>query len=278
MSMRRVKRWNIASYLILVAMSVFVLIPFLWTFVTSIKQDVQMFEIPPSLIPRPPTLDHYSEILEEGRFVDLMRNSVVVAVASTALSLVIGLPAAYGFARFRFRVGGVLFGFIIAVRMFPSIVLVVPYFVMMRDLELIDTVAALIITSVPLTLTLTIWIMEAFFREVPGEIEEAAAIDGVGRFGVFFRIALPLALPAIAVAAIFAFLVSWNEFMFALTLTRTGASQTLPIGVAGYVTSFQTFWGKMSATGMLYVLPVLLFTLFAQRGLVKGLTAGSLKG
>ncbi len=275
--MRKKKFSRILSYLILVLMSVFVLFPFLWTFLTSVKPQLQMFAIPPVVIPRPPTLDNYVQVISAGDFQSFLRNSLVVSIVSSLLAMAIGAPAAYGFAKYRYRFSGLLFGGIIVVRMFPPIILGIPFFLMMRSLGIIDNDLSLIITYVPLELTLIIWLLEGFFRELPKEIEEAADIDGLGTLGKFLRIVVPLSIPAIGVASIFGFLVAWNEFMFALTLTRTPDSETMPVGIAGYVTTFQTFWGQMSATGMLYILPVVLFTILAQRGLVKGLTSGATK-
>lgn len=268
---------NVVSYLVLIAMTIFVLFPFLWTFLTSIKNDVEMFAIPPVWIPESPTMEHYVEVLGKGDFQQFMTNSIVVAAVCLILSLVIGAPAAYGFARYRFRASGILFALIVAVRMFPPITLVIPYFMIMKTLGLIDTELALIITYLPLMLTLMIWILEGFFRQVPKEIEEAAEIDGLGTIGKFVKIVLPLSLPAIGVSSILSFLVAWNEFMLALTLTRTIEAQTMPVGIAGYVTTFQTYWGQMSANGILYIIPVIVFTIIAQKGLVKGLTAGAVK-
>jgi multiple sugar transport system permease protein len=268
---------NIASYLILLLMSVFVLFPFIWTFITSIKTDVQMFSVPPVFIPKPAISQHYVDIINEGKFQSFMSNSLSVSIVSTVISLLVGIPAAYGFAKYRYRFSGALFAAVVAIRMFPPITLGVPFFLMMRSLGLINTQLSLIITYLPLELTLIIWILEGFFRQIPNEIEEAAEIDGLGTFGKFVRIAVPLSLPAVGVASIFSFLAAWNEFMFALTLTRTESAQTMPIGIAGYVTTFQTFWGKMSATGILYIIPVIIFTIVAQKGMIKGLTAGATK-
>ncbi|NHN34978.1 carbohydrate ABC transporter permease [Paenibacillus agricola] len=268
---------NLISYFILILMTVFVLFPFLWTFLTSIKTDVEMFSVPPVFIPQPVTGEHYAAIISEGKFQSFMSNSLIVSIISTLISLVVGIPAAYGFAKYRYKFSGLMFASVVAIRMFPPIILGVPFFLMMRQLGLINTHLGLIITYLPLELTLIIWILEGFFRQVPREIEEAAEIDGLGTFGKFVRIALPLSMPAVGVASIFSFLAAWNEFMFALTLTRTESAQTMPIGIAGYVTTFQTFWGKMSATGILYIIPVIIFTIIAQKGMIKGLTAGATK-
>lgn len=274
---KRSKISYLTSYLILSALTVFFLGPFIWTFLTSIKNDLDLFSIPPKLIPDPPTLKNYIEVLSDGAFQAFMKNSLVITIVSMLISMLIGIPAAYGFAKYRYRYSWLFYGIIIAIRMFPPIVLGIPYFLMMRSLGLINDISSLIITYIPLELTIIIWILEGFFRQIPREIEEAAEMDGLGTIGKMVRIAIPLSLPAIGVASLLGLLASWNEFLFAMTLTGTVDSQTLPVGISGYVTTYQTFFGQMSSAGMLYILPVLLFTVIAQKGLVKGLTAGATK-
>lgn len=274
---RKIKISNILSYIVLILMSIFVLFPFLWTFLTSIKSDKEMFSIPPVWIPESPNIQNYVEVLGKGDFQHFITNSIVISFVTLVLALLIGAPAAYGFARYKFKLSGFLFALVVAVRMFPPITLVIPYFIAIRSLGLIDTKVGLMITYLPLMLTLIIWILESFFREVPIDIEEAAEMDGLGTIGKFVRIVLPLSLPAIGVASILGFMVAWNEFMLALTLTQTVEAQTMPVGIAGYVTTFQTYWGQMSANGMMYIIPVIVFTFIAQKGLVKGLTAGAVK-
>jgi multiple sugar transport system permease protein len=276
--MRELRAQHIVSYLVLILMALFILLPFLWTLLTSIKIEANMFSVPPQWIPNPVTLEHYKTVLHEGKFKSYMTNSLIVSSVSTLIALAIGIPGAYGFAKYKFRFSGLLFASVISVRMFPPIVLGVPYFTMMIKLGLIDTKTALIIAYLPIQLTFIIWIMEGFFRELSRDIEEAAEIDGLGSLGKFVRIALPLSMPSLVVAGIFSFTQAWNEFMFSLTLTRTEASQTMPVGIAGYVTNFSNFWGRMSATDILYILPVILFTALVQKGMVKGLSAGAIKG
>lgn len=148
----------------------------------------------------------------------------------------------------------------------------------MRNLQLSDTITGLILTHIPFELTLIIWMLKNFFSQVPRELEEAAELDGLGPWGILMQVVLPLSRSSIGVAGLMAFLFSWNEFMFALSLTSTTKAQTLTIGIAGYVTSFQTFWGSMSATGILFMIPAFILTFIFQKDLVKGLTAGAVKG
>jgi multiple sugar transport system permease protein len=272
------RRQNGLAYLALIGVSAIVLFPFVWIVLTSFKPESELYAIPPSLIPREPTLDHYTAVLSTGDFPSFFLNSAIVAPVSTGLALLLGAPAAYGFARFRYRLSWLLFGLIVVARMSPYITLTIPLFVVMRSLGLLNDRLALIITYLAIQLPLIIWILEAFFREVPRELEEAAEIDGMGPVGVFLRIVLPLSLPAVSVAAALGLIAAWNEFIFALALTRTPEAQTIPVGLAGYVTSFQIFFGPMSAGATLYAIPVLLFTVIAQRGIVRGLAAGGVRG
>jgi multiple sugar transport system permease protein len=267
-----------AHYALLSLAALFALLPFAWLLTTSLKTDGQILATPPHLLPDPVTLGHFQDVWTSGDLAAFLRNSVVIAGSSTLIALAIGIPAAYGFARFRFRLSAALLVAIVISRMFPPVALVVPYFRAMRELGLIDTQLAVIVAYVPIALPLVVWILEGFFREFPAELEEAAELDGLGTLGILTRVVAPLSRPALSMAALFGFLAAWNEFVLALALTRTPAAQTLPVGLAGFVTQFQTFWGQMTAASVIYLAPVLLVTVFAQRGLVRGLTAGGLKG
>jgi len=265
-----------AQYAVLAVAAVFFVLPVLWTLLTSLKPDLQLRSIPPTIVPSPPTLENYTGT--GGGLLVYLRNSVVASVVATAVSLLLSIPAAYGFARFPYRFSGGVFGAIVICRFVPTIVLSIPYFLMMSRLGLLDTLLGLVAVYVPLQTTLMVWLLESFFRQVPRELEEAAQIDGLGVVGRLVRIVIPLTLPSLAVATILGFLASWNEFLLANTLGRTTASQTMPVGIASFVTSFQTDWGQLTANGILYMLPVMAVTLAAQRGLISGLTQGALKG
>lgn len=253
------------------------LFPIVWIFLTSLKTDVQMFSIPPQVFPSPVTFKHYRELMTEN-FGSYFLNSLTVSCASCALSAALAIPAAYGFARYSRRKGGALFGGATAIRMVPQAVMVLPFFLLARNLRLSDSVWALILTYFPFECSQMIWILKNFFQQLPAEIEEAAEIDGLSTFGKLIRIVIPLSKSSVGVALVLAFLYAWNEFMFALSLTSTRQSQTLTIGIAGFVTSFQTFWGKMAAMSILMMIPALLVTLAFQKDLARGLTAGAVKG
>ena len=171
-----------------------------------------------------------------------------------------------------------LLSFTVVTRVFPPIALALPFFLQFRAWGLIDTPLGLIFGYIPIVLPLMIWILTGFFRDFPDELVDAARIDGLGVLGTLVRIVIPLSLPGLGVAVLFGFLVAWNEFVIALTITRTPAAQTMPVGISTLITQFQTLWGEMMAVAAVYLLPVLVVTVLSQRGLVKGLMAGATKG
>ncbi|WP_282944220.1 carbohydrate ABC transporter permease [Cellulomonas endometrii] len=274
---RRVTR-RTASVLVAVAAAFLFLLPVVWVVATSLKPDVEIFAIPPTVLPQAPTAAHFTSVLGDETVLRFFRNSLVAAGGATVVGLLLGVPAAFGFARFRYRFSGVLLGSVLVTRMFPPVALALPFFLQFRQLGLIDTSLGLAIAYIPIVLPLIIWMLEGFFRELPEELLEAARLDGAGTIGTILRIVLPISTPAVAVAALFGFLAAWNEFVIALSLTRTPDAQTMPVGIAGYITQFQTLWGDMTAAAVVYLLPVLVLTLLCQRGIISGLTAGATKG
>jgi multiple sugar transport system permease protein len=261
-----------------VAATFLFLLPIIWIVTTSLKPTGEIFAIPPTVLPGSPTLEHFGAILSGSQVLQLFGNSLLVATGATVISLLLGVPAAYGFARYRFRMSGVLLGAALVTRMFPPVVLALPFFLQFRQLGLINSTAGLVIAYIPIVLPLVIWMLEGFFRTFPEELAEAARLDGLGTLRTLLRIVLPVSRPAIAVAALFGFLAAWNEFVIALSLTRTPDAQTMPVGIAGYITQFQTYWGQMTAASVVYLLPVLVVTLLAQRGIIAGLMSGASKG
>jgi multiple sugar transport system permease protein len=253
-------------------------LPVLWIVFTSLKPNSEIFAIPPTLLPRDPTISHFSAVFAGETVLTFFRNSLIAGAGATAISLLLGVPAAFGFARFRYRLSGVLLGAVLVTRMFPPVALALPFFLQFRQLGLIDSPLGLVIAYVPITLPLVIWMLEGFFRDLPEDLIEAARLDGTGTLGTLVRIVLPISKPAVAVAGLFGFLAAWNEFIIALSLTRTPAAQTMPVGIASYITQFQTFWGEMTAASVVYLVPVVLVTVLAQRGIIFGLTAGATKG
>ena len=268
---------NAGTYAFLIVVSILVLVPIYWILATAIKPTSEILVTPTKVLTGSPTLDHYSAALA-GDFRKFLLNSLVAAGGATAIGFVLSVPAAWGFAKFAYRGSGSLLSFIVVTRVFPPIALALPFFLQFRALGLVDTPLGLVIGYVPIVLPLMIWMLTGFFRDFPDEIVEAARIDGLGIAGTLFRIVLPLSLPALGVSIMFGFLVAWNEFIIALTLTRTPASQTMPVGISTLITQFQILWGEMMAVAAIYLLPVLAVTIITQRGLVRGLMSGSTKG
>jgi len=269
--------FSAAIFLLVIMIMAVDLFPFLWIFLTSIKSYKELFSIPIIWFPAHPNLLFYREVLE-GPFLNYFKNTVVVSVASTVLSIGIGSLAAYGFSRFKSRLSSKLMIVVLVTRMFPTISLIVPLFLIMKAFTLLDTYIALVIVYTTYSLPFVIWMMQAFFSEVPREVEEAALIDGSSRLGVFWRVTLRLAAPGLAATTILELIYPWNEFPFAVVLTQTAASKTAPVGIAEMVTSYAIAWGPMSAASILFTVPVLAFSLFTQKFLVRGLTLGAVKG
>jgi multiple sugar transport system permease protein len=265
------------TWVVLIAVSAFFLLPVFWIVTTSFKPSAEIQRTPATLLPMHPTIDHYAVALD-GDFRDFLLNSLVSSGGATLIGLLLAVPAAYGFARYRYRGSAMLLGFIVVTRIFPPIALALPFFVQFRTLGLIDNRLGLVIAYLPIVLPLMIWILHGFFRQFPGELIEAARIDGLTTAGILTRIVLPLSLPALGVATLFGFLVAWNEFVIALTITRTPAAQTMPVGISTLITQFQTLWGPMMAVAVIYLVPLLLVTIMSQRGLVTGLMSGANKG
>ena len=270
---------KVLRYLVLTLLGVVVVFPILWTISTSFKTDVDIFAIPPMMVPLKPTVSRYTQLATYGLF-DYLLNSVIVAVSTAVTTIVLGTFAAYSLARFKLPgkwTAQVSF-WILSTRMFPPIVTIIPLFQLMRLLGLVNTRLGLVIAYTAFNIPFVVWMMRGFFVEVPKDLEEVAMVDGCSRMRAFFRISLPLVVPGIAATAIFIIILSWQEFLFALILTQTGASATLPILVSSQVTQYQILWGQMGAAGTITMVPVLIFAFAVQRYLVRGMSFGAIKG
>jgi multiple sugar transport system permease protein len=260
----------------LVPVLLWTLFPIYWILTASFKTERSLYAKPPEWL-FTPILDNYRHVLTNIPFVQYLINSLVVAVGTTVGSLVLGILAGYGFARFRFLGSEAVRFLVLVTRMVPRTVLVVPYFLMMQKVGLLDTYTGLVIAYISFALPFTIWLLIGFFMDVPIEIEEAAMIDGCGRLAVLLRVVIPVVAPGLVVAAIFAFLVAWNEFLFALILSGVNA-KTLPVVIAGFTTDIGPLYGEMSAAAVMVMLPNIVMTVALQRFLVRGLTLGAVKG
>ncbi len=275
---RNTRLWA-RSALLLIAL-LCALAPVYWMLTVSLKSEVEQFSVPPRWFNFTPTFIHYREAFIERSFGQYLLTSAIVALVSTLCAMLVGTLAAYALARFPLphRMDARLSLWILSTRMFPPIVTAVPLFLMMRDVRLLNTRAALVIVYTAFNLPFVVWMMRGFFREIPREIEEAAMVDGDSRLGALRRVLLPLVAPGLAATAVFCLIISWNEFLFALVLTQTDAAMTLPVGIAGRVTQYEIKWGIMSAAGVVAMIPILAFAMAVQRYLVRGLSLGAVKG
>ena len=266
---------KIIFIVITVVVFAFILFPPIMLFLTSIKTDVDALSFPPKWI-FTPTSNNYTDIFHTSHFLRYLQNSVIVAAMNTAASIGLGSLAAYSLARFKFRGSDNLAFWILSIRMMPPVAAIIPLYIIMKNLHLLDTPWCLVIVYLTFNLPFVVWMMKGFFEDVPREIEEGALIDGCSDFEVFRKVALPLAAPGLAATAILVFIFSWNEFLFALILTGTKAV-TLPVGIIGYMKETGINWGYMTAGGTLALIPVIVFTILVQKHLVKGLTLGAIR-
>ncbi len=263
-------------YLLLLIFLLWVLIPIYMVFQNSIKPPVDIFSDPPKWIFKP-TLEHYETVFGRQNLGKFMVNSIIVATSTMVLSVTLGSLAAYALARlpmWRKELWAILIMFS---RMVPAVVLVVPLFVIMQRLRLINTYWSLIIAHTTFNLPFVVWMMRSFFEDIPSELEDAAQVDGCTRIGTFLRIALPLSAPGLAATSVLTLLLSWNEFLFALVLSGRN-TRTMPIGVSSFIGTVSIDWGGSSAAAVVAMVPIFLLGLMVQRYLIRGLTMGAVKG
>ncbi|PNR90744.1 MULTISPECIES: carbohydrate ABC transporter permease [unclassified Petrotoga] len=272
--MSKSKIIKVLSLTIVVIALIWTLYPLMWILFSSFKTPIDQFTIPPKWIPENFTLRNYKIFFSNTEFVRAFFNSIIVTASSTILALILGIPAAYGLARFKWKHTSLLSFIILLARMTPPIVMVLPFFLISRILNLSGTYIPIIIASSFFSVPFAVWMMQGFFSEIPESLEEAAMIDGCTRFESLRKIVLPLVLPGISATSILCALVSWNEFLFALILTGQ-ETRTLPVLVNMFVSEKNVDWGVMSAASLITVIPMIIFGLLVQNNLVRGLTAGS---
>jgi multiple sugar transport system permease protein len=268
--------WKAGKSFLLFILAFLYIVPVIVLFLTSFKTQIQIMEKGFGWFFMP-TLMNYSNVLLEQGFLRYMTNSLIVGLASTFFTLIIGGFASYALVRFNFFGKGTISFGTLLLRMIPPAVLVVPIYVLWSYFGLADTLLGLVVIYVGLNLPFTIWVLISFIADVPVELEEAAVVDGCGPWRIFFTIILPLIKPGLAAAAIFTFRIAWNEFILALVLTNR-VTRTLPVATTIYLTDTGVEWGNITAMGTLVALPAIIFTFLAAKQLIAGLTAGAVKG
>jgi multiple sugar transport system permease protein len=270
---RRAAHWTLVTLVV-----VWSLAPYVWTLFTSFKTERELYQFPVTYWPHAPTIINYIQVFTQNPFGRFLFNSAIVTLVSTAACLCIAALAAYAFARLRFRGRDILLVGLLVVAMIPLITVIVPLYILIRNLGLLNSYTGLIAPYITYSLPVAIFILTAFFREIPHELEEAALIDGCTRLNTLWRIIAPLAAPGLITAGIIVFVYTWNEFLVALTLTSTTDVRTITVGIALYRGEFTFPWGVISAAVTLATIPIMALILLGQRLVIRGLTAGAVKG
>ena len=273
-------------FLLTIPVFIFIFAPLIWLFSASLSTQVELFAIPPHWIPQHPTIQNYLDILFPGQaassvpltFGVSLLNSLKIASAETLICIVVGGLAAYALARIRFKGNRAIQLGILGTRMVPEVSLIIPLFIVASSLQLVNKPEVLIITYLSFALPYAIWMMIAFFQTVPIDLEDAARIDGCSRLGILFRIIMPISVPGLISTGMFTFLVAWDEFFYALIFTSTLAAKTIPVAISEFIGRYVVNINGMMAGGILAALPPVILGLIFQRYIVRGMTAGAVKG
>lgn len=269
---------DVLTYLVIGAVVLFALLPIVWTLLTSLKVEKDIITINLQYLPQTITFDNYVAIWNRSGFPTLITNSAIVTLFTLLTTMLIGTLAAYSLSRYQFRGRNWILQFYLVIRMFPVVLMIVPLFVIMRRLSLLDTRFGLALAYTTFLLPFCVWMMKGFFDSIPIDLEDAARIDGCTRLGALARIALPLVRSGLVATAVFIGIASWNEFLFALMLTTSQGSRTWPVGLQLMIGEFQLPWGTFSAGGIISIIPIIIFFAIVQRSIIRGITAGAMKG
>lgn len=278
--MKRKAGSKIVSFILAFIIVLFAVFPFVWILSTSFKHSSEIYSTP-TFIPSEPTLDGYSDILfKESKNFDFkiwVRNSVLVSVGTTIFSLVIATLGGYGISRYRFKGRGFLSYFILMTQVVPASLLIIPLYVTMNTLGLIDTLASLVLAYTTFSIPFCTWMMKGFFDSIPRSLDEAAMVDGCGPFRAYVRVVLPLTMPGLVATGIFSFISGWNEYLFASIFVQRYQNWTIPRGIASFIGQYSTNWAAVMAGAALITVPIVVIFLLLQKYLVSGMTAGAVK-
>ena len=277
MKRKRIIKQSILTVLLLLG-ALEMILPFLYMISTALKGPVFVFEFPPKLIPSEPTLQNFRTALTKNNFGHYFLNSLIVSVITVVLILLLGSMMAFSLARFKFRGRNFIYGLVIFFMTMPSMSLIVPQFVMADRLKLVDTLSGLVFMDVAMNLPFSVFLLQGFLADIPREIEEAAKIDGASNTIVFLQIILPICKPALATSAIISFLGVWDEYVWATTITNSPKNWTIPVAIASFQGVHTINWGLVFAASLIAIIPVLILFISLQKYIIKGMTAGAVKG
>jgi ABC-type glycerol-3-phosphate transport system permease component len=278
--MKKNQPYKAATIVLVILVCIFAVFPFIWMISTSFKPPQEIYSIP-TLIPKNPTLEGYKDMLfSDSKNFNIKTwavNSVIVSTATTLFSLIIACLGGYGLSRFRFR-GRALLGYVILMtQVLPGSLLIIPLYVLLNTLGLLNTHAALVLAYTTFSVPFCTWMMKGFFDTIPRSLDEAANVDGCGKFRAFFTVVLPLATPGLVATGIFSFIAGWNEYLFASIFVQRYSMWTLPVGISTAVGQYSTNWASVMAGAVMITLPVVILFLLLQKHLVSGMTAGAVK-
>lgn len=268
---------KILFYLFVIVFVGIIILPFVWQFLTSIKPMSEISAIPAKWIPSEINIQYYFNVFEKHPFGRYLINSLIVATCTTVIGILVGASAAYALARLRFKGKKIILMVILSISMFPAIATLSPIYLLLKQFSLLNTYAGLIIPYITFALPLSIWLLTNFFSQLPKGFEEAAAIDGCSRAGIFFRIMLPLIKPAIFSVALIVFINAWNEYIYALTFMTNDLMRTVPVGIAMFPSNYEMPWGDMAAGSVIVTVPLIILVLIFQKKIIAGLTTGGVK-
>lgn len=264
-------------YIPLAVYLIFLLFPFYWTFVTSIKPENELYSSIVTYWPNKPTFASYKKLFVNFNFLKPMINSLLVAAVTTIVSLTVSLLAAYAFSRYKFKGRKFLMTMFLTNNMFPTVLLLIPLYAIMRNIGILYTPMALVLSYTTFTIPFSIWLLSGYLNNLPMSLEEAAMIDGASRTQAFLKIIFPILLPCIVATGAYIFMTSWNEYIFAVMFTNE-SSRTIPVALKNLIGQLGVEWGMLTAGGIITIIPICIMFFFAQKRLTEGLTAGAVKG